>query len=116
MVHSSIRIPIPSNKRVESKKILMSLAIRTRVEPGCISCNIYQCVEDKNVLMIDQLWQSKEDLERHLRSDDYFKVLLIVDTALETPEIRFDTIKSSTGFETIEKARSTLQGNLKRLG
>lgn len=113
MIHSSIRIIIPSNKRVESQRVLMSLAERTRVESGCISCNIYQGIEDTNVIMIDQLWQSNEDLERHLRSDDYLKVLLIVDMALETPEIRFDTITSSTGFDTIEIARSTLQGNLK---
>ena len=111
MVHSSIRITIPSNKRIEAQKILMSLAERTRVESGCINCNIYQGIDDTNIIMIDQLWQSNEDLERHLRSDDYLKLLLIVEMALKKPEIRFDTISNSTGFDTIEKDRSTLHGN-----
>jgi quinol monooxygenase YgiN len=52
------------------------------------------------------MWRSEEELERHLRSDDYQKVLLVMEMSLKQPEIRFDTISSSTGFETIEKARS----------
>jgi quinol monooxygenase YgiN len=109
MVHSSIRMVIPHNKRVESQRILMSVVERTRVEPGCISCNLYQCIEDNHVMMIEELWQSNEDLERHLRSDDYLKVLLVVEMALEKPEIRFNSISCSTGVETIEKARGILQ-------
>jgi quinol monooxygenase YgiN len=107
MVHSSIRMVIPHNKRVESQRILMSVVERTRVEPGCISCNLYQCIEDKHVMMMEGLWQSNEDLEHHLRSDDFLKVLLVVEMALEKPEIRFNSISCSTGVETIEKARST---------
>jgi len=108
MIHSSIRMVIPHNKRVESQRILMSVTERTRVEPGCINCSLYQCIEDENVMMIEELWHSNEDLERHLRSDDYLKVLLVVEMALEKPEIRFNSISCSTGVETIEKARSTL--------
>ncbi len=41
----------------------------------------------------------------HLRSDEYRNLLLVLEMALKEPEIRFDTISSSTGIETIEKAR-----------
>jgi quinol monooxygenase YgiN len=96
---------IPPNKRVEAQKILTSVAERTRIEPGCISCRIYQDVANKHVLMMDESWANKEDLERHLRSDDYFNVLLVIEMASERPEIRFDTISRSTGVDTIRKAR-----------
>ncbi|MFO7619851.1 MAG: antibiotic biosynthesis monooxygenase family protein [Bacteroidales bacterium] len=108
MIHSIIRMILPHNKRVEIERILMSVAERTRVEPGCINCSLYQCIEDDHVMLIEELWQTNEDLERHLRSDDYLKVLLVVEMALEKPEIRFNSISCSTGVETIEKARSTL--------
>ncbi len=111
MVHSSIRMVIPPNKWVESQRILMSVMERTRVESGCISCNLYQCIEDEHVMMMEELWQSNEDLERHLRSDDYLKVLLVVEMAIVKPEIRFNSISCSTGVEIIEKARSTLRGH-----
>ena len=51
------------------------------------------------------VWRSDEELNLHLRSDDYRNLLLVLEMALKEPEIRFDTISSSTGIETIEKAR-----------
>jgi len=56
--------------------------------------------------MFQQLWNDEECLERYLRSDGYRQVLLVLEMAIEKPEIRFDTILRSTGIETIEKARS----------
>ena len=46
------------------------------------------------------------EFERYLRSDQYHKVLLVLEMALKQPEVRFDIISRSTGIETIEKARS----------
>jgi len=106
MIHSTIRMVIPFKKRAETLEILSSIAERTRFEPGCISCRVYQGMEDQHVIMLEEFWKSFEDLERHLRSEEYRKVLLVVEMALETPEIRFDHISSSTGVETIEKART----------
>jgi hypothetical protein len=51
------------------------------------------------------MWESEEELERHLRSDEYRKVLLVMEMALDHPEVGFKNLESSTGIETIEKAR-----------
>jgi hypothetical protein len=40
-----------------------------------------------------------------LRTDEYHKVLILMEIALEKPEIRFDTVLASDGIETVEKAR-----------
>jgi quinol monooxygenase YgiN len=106
MVHARIRMVMPPGMRVEALRILTSVAERTRIEPGCISCRIYQDVVDKHHIMIDESWENKEALERHLRSEDYLKMLLVIEMAIETPEIRFDTIARSTGVDTIKKARN----------
>jgi len=95
MIHATIRMVIPPNKRAEAQRILISVMERTRFIPGCIRCCMYQGLNDRNVIMIDQLWQSSEDLECHLRSEDYLKMLLVVEMATEQPDIRFDTILSS---------------------
>jgi quinol monooxygenase YgiN len=106
MVHARIRMVMQPSKRMEALRILTSVAERTRIEPGCISCRIYQDVVDKHIIMIDESWENKEDLERHLRSEDYLKVLVVIEMAIEAPEIRFDTIARSTGVDTIKKARN----------
>ena len=75
-------------------------------KPGCISCRIYEDLQEKNVIMLKEVWRSEEDLDLHLRSDEYRNLLLVLEMALEQPEIRFDTISSSMGIEAIEKARN----------
>jgi hypothetical protein len=57
-----------------------------------------------------EVWRAEEDLDLHIRSDEYRNLLMVLEMALEQPEIRFDTISSSTGIETIEKIRKATQG------
>ena len=106
MIQSTIRMVIPANKRGEALKILSTIAEQCRFYPGCISSNIYGDLEEENVIMIEEMWRDQENLERHLRSEEYLNLLLVLEMSLKQPEIRFDTISSSTGIETIEKARS----------
>jgi len=106
MIHATIRMKMPVQKVREAVEILRSVAERTRVQPGCISCRIYHEAEEDNVIMLDELWRTREEHERHLRSSEYRNVLLVVEMAHEKPEIKFSEYSDSTGVETIEKARS----------
>jgi quinol monooxygenase YgiN len=106
MIHATIRMTLPARKIEEALEILGSVAERTRVVPGCISCRIYHDTQEDNVIMIDEIWRTEEDHERHLRSSEYRNVLLVVEMAREKPEIKFSAFSHSTGVETIEKARS----------
>jgi quinol monooxygenase YgiN len=106
MVRSTIRMLIPLKMQSEALEILGSMIEQIQFEPGCISCRLYRGVEDGRVVMIEELWMSDEDAQRHLRSDKYRKVLLVVEMAAEPPEIRIDTIAQSSGVEAIEKART----------
>jgi quinol monooxygenase YgiN len=107
MILATVRMAIPPQKRDEALKILRLMAAHCRVRPNCLSCRIYEDVQEQNVFMFEGRCKSQEDLERHLRSDEYHKVLLVMEMALRQPEIRFDTILGSTGIETVEKARSS---------
>jgi quinol monooxygenase YgiN len=110
MIHATIRMSMPAQKAKEALEILRSVAERTRVQPGCISCRVYHDVQEQHVIMIDELWGSQEELDRHLRSAEYRNVLLVVEMALREPEIRFSEFSASTGVETIEKAISGGKG------
>lgn len=109
MIHSTIRMVIPPEKRGEAVKILRSIVEQDRVQAGCLSSRIYEDAEEDNALMLEEMWRSEEDLKCHLRSEEYPKVLLVAEMALERPEIRFNVISSTTGIETIEKARGLRQ-------
>jgi quinol monooxygenase YgiN len=105
MVLATIRMTFSAKSFGEAWTILRSIAEQSKVQPGCLSCRIYRNGQEDNALMFQQLWSDEENLERHLRSDEYRQVLLVLEMAMKQPEIRFDTILSSTGIETIERAR-----------
>jgi quinol monooxygenase YgiN len=105
MILSTIRMTIPPRKRPEALKILGSVAERCRDDPGCLSCRIYEDLEEKDVLMFKEVWKADEDLGFHIRSDEYRNLLLVLEMSLKQPEIRFDTISKSTGIEIIKKSR-----------
>jgi quinol monooxygenase YgiN len=114
MILATVRMAIPTQKRDEALKILRSTAEQCRVRPSCLGCHLYEDVQEANVVMFEERWKSQDDLERHLRSDEYRNVLLVMEMALKQPEIRFDIISGSTGIETVEKARTSARrgGNL----
>jgi quinol monooxygenase YgiN len=110
MIHATIRMTLPARKIKEALEILGSVAERTRVQPACISCRVYHDTQQDNVIMIDEIWRTQEELERHLQSNEYRNVLLVVEMAHEKPEIKFSEFSHSTGVETIEKAISEGKG------
>ena len=96
---------IPPQKHAEALKILRSVAEQCRDVPGCLSCHFYGDMQQSDVLLLAEVWRDEADLNLHLRSDEYRNLLLVLEMALEKPEIRFDTISISLGIEIIERAR-----------
>ena len=107
MVTATIRMMIPRKKRDEALKILRSMAAQCEVHPGFLGSHIYDDVQEDNVIMFEEMWRNEEDLVQHLQSKEYQEVLLVMEMALKHPEVRFNTVTTSTGIETIEKARSS---------
>ena len=107
LILATVRMTIPPQKRDEALRILKSTAEQCRVLSSCLHCHIYQDVQENNAFLFEECWKTQEDLDQHLRSNEYHHVLLVMEMADEQPEIRFDIIASSSGIETIEKARSS---------
>ncbi len=105
MILETIRMKIPPQKRGEALKILRSIVEGNRILPGCLRCRIYEDLQEDGVIMYEEMWKSEEELENHLRSEEYRKVLLVMEMSVSHPEVGFNTVTSSTGIETIEKAR-----------
>lgn len=106
MIQATHRMDFAPPKLDEALQILHSIVERTRAEQGCLGCAVYQDTENVCLLVFEEKWRSDEDLQRHLRSEVYQRVLLVMEMALIPPEIRFDTITDSGGVEVIEGARA----------
>lgn len=105
MIHAMVRMVLPVERLSEVMTILSPIAERTRAERGCLGCYLYRDAMEEAVLTFEGTWASEADLERHLRSEEYRQLLLVMELAKVPPEVRFDSVSRSTGLETIQQAR-----------
>ena len=104
-IRSTIRMLIPLSRQSEALEILGNVRSQIQFEPKCISSRLYRGVNEARAIMVEELWESYQDIQRHLQSDAYRRLLMVIEMAEEPPDIRFDTITNSSGVEVIEKAR-----------
>lgn len=111
-IHSTIRMLIPLNKQSEALEILQAVCTQTQFDPNCISTHLYQGVDDVRAVMVEERWVNDEHFMKHLRSEVYRRILLVMEMAEEPPEIFFDAISRSSGIEMIETARRKRSGSV----
>jgi quinol monooxygenase YgiN len=99
MIAWGLRMHVPPAKRDDIDRILRSLLGPARVRAGCLACRVYQDIEDPEVLALIQEWASPDDLECYLRSEDHPRLLALIESAAQHPEIWFDTIATREGLE-----------------
>ena len=99
MIRASLRIVAPEKKRAEILGILSRLKGPAEVTSGCRSCRILQDAGDKNALTYIVTWEAQEDLEEHLRSEGFRRLLPYIDMSREPPEVEFSTIEQVRGIE-----------------
>jgi quinol monooxygenase YgiN len=80
----------------------------TRVQPGCLSCTI-ATETDPDALLYTESWQSKDDLLRRLKSDEYKKILETMELSTRKPEVCVYEVINQQGLELIEKVRMSNQ-------
>jgi quinol monooxygenase YgiN len=105
MVVSRVRLLL---SEIERRRVIASLTALVgwnRVQPGCRACQLLTDTEEPRALVLWEEWESQEDLDRHLRSEEYRRVLGAIELSQEAPEIRFDTVENRSGFEVVEAAR-----------
>jgi quinol monooxygenase YgiN len=105
LIQTTLTLSLPPEKRAELLGIICSIAERVRVKRGCIACYVSQDVKDTEMIRYEELWERQEDMERHLRSDDYRTILFAMEMSSHAPDVRFSNIEETTGMETIERVR-----------
>jgi quinol monooxygenase YgiN len=106
MIIEQLTIRAPKGKRQEVGSALVSLSAPTHVQPGCLMCRLLQGWQDPDELVLEANWETLEDLIRHLQSDSYKRLLLLMELSPVPPILKFCTVQEVKGLELVEKARS----------
>jgi quinol monooxygenase YgiN len=70
-----------------------------------MSCRVYSDIDNANSLTLVEEWKSRNDLEKHIASDDYRKKLFLMDLSSETPDVRFHAVSETKGMDLIIAVR-----------
>ncbi len=105
MIIVRIIMNVLPEKQKEVMQTLLSMIEPPGKESGYLSYGIFCDIEDKNVFNLISKWETREDLDHHIRSD-LFSVLLGTKSLLcEPPQIEIHTVSRSEGMEAIYTVR-----------
>ena len=92
-------------KQMEVMQTLLSLIETAGKEKGCLRFDAFCDISVKTVFSLIEEWKTREDLDRHMRSQR-FSVLLGTKSLLAKPlEIKIHTVSHSEGAKAVSAIR-----------
>jgi quinol monooxygenase YgiN len=105
MIIFRITMNVLPEKQIEVMQTFLSMIEPAGKERGCLSYDVFSDLEDKHVFSLIEEWETREDLDRHIRSER-FSVLLGTKSLLAKPlEMKIHTISHTEGVEAIDTLR-----------
>ena len=97
-----VRLFVDNANRSLVVSSLQGIVEMTRAQPDCRHFNICQSLNRPDRLFLVQEWETREALNRHIRSQEFRVVLTAMDLSSSPPEVRISSILSSEGLEYLE--------------
>ena len=105
MIIFRITMDVLPQKQKEVMQTLLSMTETAERETGCLSYEVFFHMNGDTVFNLIEEWESRESLERHIRSER-FSVLLGTKSLLTKPlEMKIHTVSRSEGAETVHAIR-----------
>jgi quinol monooxygenase YgiN len=99
----TLHLKVMPGKRWDMLKTMHGLIGPTSVQPGCLHCSFYSDTRNDDELILLEKWDTFTNLEKHIRSDEFRKIIRAMESLSEPPEINFYGIASIKGMELVEK-------------
>jgi quinol monooxygenase YgiN len=91
--------------REEVQRELEALVGPVRAQPGCRHCALMHDAAAPGVVTLTEEWETREDLDRHFRSEECRRLLALVELGDGPPELYIDSVAVREGLEAIAAAR-----------
>jgi len=94
-----------AEKQKEVMQTLLSMIESTGRESGCLSCHVFRDIGDENVFNLIDEWETREDLDQHIKSTKFGVLLGTKSLLCEPPNIQIHTVSHSEGMAAVNAAR-----------
>jgi len=108
MIIEMLGVSVTEGKVRELGSAFASLVGPIQVQPGCLSCRFFQGWANPGALRMETRWESHDDLMRHLTSDLYKRLLLLIELSASPPQLEFITVNEIRGLDLVQEARPIL--------
>jgi len=92
-------------KQKEVMQTLLSMIESTGKERGCLSHHVFRDIEDENVFSLIDEWETREDLDQHIRSAKFGVLLGTKSLLCEPLKIQIFTVSDSERIEAVNPMR-----------
>lgn len=99
MIIVTMRMTVRPDKRHDFMESIRGMLSPTRVERGCISYCLYEDIENKNTFTLVEEWKTRNDLEKHVLTKNYRRLLELLELLSEPYELRFSTALQEADME-----------------
>jgi len=100
----TVRLRIDGSLRDDGVRVLRGLLGPVRSERGCLQTRLLQDTadDDDRVTWVSS-WRQQSNLERHLRSLHFRRILAVMELASEAPVVEIEIDGEIRGFDLIEE-------------
>lgn len=105
MIVVRIVMNVIPEKQKEVMQTLLSIIESPEKESCYLSYGIFCDIEDKNVFNLISEWETRHDLNHHMRSDRFSVLLGTKSLLCEPMQIQIHTVSDSEGIEAVHSAR-----------
>lgn len=102
---ATMRFVLSPERRMEGLRALRAFVGPLSVRPACSGYSILQDVEEEGAYLLVERWRSIEALQRHIQSDNFRKLLALMEMAEGRPEFRVESVQPVEGIELLTLIR-----------
>jgi quinol monooxygenase YgiN len=105
MMIAILDMTLPKAHEAETIRTLRAFWDSTIALPGCIGGGVFQELGCPEAALYVEMWQEEAQLEAHIRSRDYERLLAVMETSAEPPALRFEFVVETRGLAWVEQLR-----------
>ena len=107
MVHMILRLRTGAAGAAEVSRALRTVMLPAQRDRACLRAQLHADINDPDALCYSEEWLTVEDVIREIRSTRFNRLLELMETASEPPELLFRFISETRGLEYVAEVRGT---------
>ena len=101
----SVTMRLPVREVENALQLLQSVKARVQTKSGCLLCLVTRNAHEDDCIYYTEKWESEAAFRRHVRSEEFQRVLIAMDLCREEPQIVVGELLGHSGIDYLRQLR-----------